>query len=51
MLACGATPAEAAVIANFAAGVEVAKLGAATVTIDEVIDAYDMFGTSEAAAT
>jgi D-beta-D-heptose 7-phosphate kinase/D-beta-D-heptose 1-phosphate adenosyltransferase len=46
MLAAGATPAEAAVIANFAAGVEVGKLGAATVTIDEVIEAYDMFGTS-----
>lgn len=51
MLACGATPAEAAVIANFAAGVEVAKLGAATVSIDEVMDAYDLFGTSETAAT
>jgi D-beta-D-heptose 7-phosphate kinase/D-beta-D-heptose 1-phosphate adenosyltransferase len=51
MLAGGATPAEAAVIANFAAGVEVAKLGAATVTIDEVIAAYDLFGTSEAAVT
>ena len=48
MLACGATPAEAAVIANFAAGVEVAKLGAATVSIDEVINAYDLFGTPEA---
>lgn len=46
MLAAGATPAEAAVIANFAAGVEVGKLGAATVTIDEVIEAYDMFGTA-----
>jgi D-beta-D-heptose 7-phosphate kinase/D-beta-D-heptose 1-phosphate adenosyltransferase len=44
MLAAGGTPAEAAVIANFAAGVEVAKLGAATVTIDEVIEAYDLFG-------
>ena len=44
MLAGGATPAEAAVIANFAAGVEVAKLGAATVNIDEVIEAYDLFG-------
>jgi len=44
MLAAGATAAEAAVIANFAAGVEVAKLGAATVTIDEVIEAYDLFG-------
>jgi len=39
------------VIANFAAGVEVGKLGAATVTIDEVIDAYDLFGTSESVAT
>src|SRR3954471_10726236 len=49
MLAGGATPAEAAVIANFAAGVEVAKLGAATVTIDEVIEAYDLFGMSDTA--
>ena len=51
MLAAGATPAEAAVIANFAAGVEVAKLGAATVSIDEVIEAYDLFsaaGTADA---
>jgi D-beta-D-heptose 7-phosphate kinase/D-beta-D-heptose 1-phosphate adenosyltransferase len=46
MLAGGATPAEAAVIANFAAGVEVAKLGAATVSIDEVIEAYDLFGSA-----
>jgi D-beta-D-heptose 7-phosphate kinase/D-beta-D-heptose 1-phosphate adenosyltransferase len=46
MLAAGATPAESAVIANFAAGVEVAKLGAATVTIDEVIEAYDLFGSA-----
>src|SRR3954462_8741264 len=46
MLAAGATPAEAAVIANFAAGVEVAKLGAATVSIDEVIEAYDLFDAS-----
>jgi D-beta-D-heptose 7-phosphate kinase/D-beta-D-heptose 1-phosphate adenosyltransferase len=51
MLAAGATPAEAAVIANFAAGVEVGKLGAATVTIDEVIDAYDLFGNPETAVT
>ena len=50
MLAGGATPAEAAVIANFAAGVEVAKLGAATVTTDEVIEAYDLFGASGAGA-
>jgi hypothetical protein len=26
--------------------VEVAKLGAATVTIDEVIEAYDLFGSA-----
>lgn len=43
MLAAGASPAEAAVIANFAAGVEVAKLGAATVSTDEVTEAYDLF--------
>src|SRR6185369_14358899 len=39
-LAAGGSPAEAAVIANFAAGVEVGKLGAATVTRAEVIEAY-----------
>ena len=49
MLAAGGTPAEAAVIANFAAGVEVAKLGAATVSLDEVIEAYDLFGAAGAA--
>jgi D-beta-D-heptose 7-phosphate kinase/D-beta-D-heptose 1-phosphate adenosyltransferase len=41
MLAAGATAREAAVIANFAAGVEVGKLGAATVTAEEVLAAYD----------
>ncbi len=41
MLAAGATAREAAVIANFAAGVEVGKLGAATVSPDEVLEAYD----------
>ncbi|MBA2687159.1 MAG: D-glycero-beta-D-manno-heptose-7-phosphate kinase [Gemmatimonadaceae bacterium] len=46
MLAAGATPPEAAIVANFAAGVEVGKLGAATVTIDEVIDAFDSFQNS-----
>jgi rfaE bifunctional protein kinase chain/domain len=45
-LAAGATPAESAVIANFAAGVEVAKLGAATVSTDEVTEAYDLFASS-----
>jgi rfaE bifunctional protein kinase chain/domain len=40
-MAAGATPAEAAVISNYAAGVEVGKLGAATVSADEVLAAYD----------
>lgn len=43
MLAAGATPAEAAVVANFAAGVEVGKLGAATVSPDEVLEAFDTY--------
>ncbi|MEJ7759219.1 MAG: PfkB family carbohydrate kinase [Gemmatimonadaceae bacterium] len=43
ILAAGGTPAEAAVIANFAAGVEVRKLGAATVRTAEVVEAYDDF--------
>ena len=43
MLAAGATAREAAVVANFAAGVEVGKLGAATVTPEELLDAYDAF--------
>ncbi len=41
MLAAGADAREAAVIANYAAGVEVGKLGAATVTPHEVLAAYD----------
>ncbi|MFI5302913.1 MAG: bifunctional heptose 7-phosphate kinase/heptose 1-phosphate adenyltransferase, partial [Polyangiales bacterium] len=41
MLAGGATALEAAIIANFAAGVEVGKRGAATVTTEEVLAAYD----------
>ncbi|HLV25479.1 MAG TPA: D-glycero-beta-D-manno-heptose-7-phosphate kinase [Gemmatimonadales bacterium] len=41
MLAAGADVLEAAVIANYAAGVEVGKLGAATVTGEEVLEAYD----------
>lgn len=40
-LAAGATAMEAAVVANFAAGVEVGKLGAATVTPEEIVEAYD----------
>ena len=43
MLAAGADAREAAVIANYAAGVEVGKLGAATVTPAEVLAAYDSF--------
>ncbi len=41
MLAAGATAIEAAIVANYAAGVEVGKLGAATVSADEVLDAFD----------
>ena len=40
-LAAGGTVSEAAVIANYAAGVEVGKLGAATVTAEEVLAAFD----------
>ncbi|MGI9090890.1 MAG: bifunctional heptose 7-phosphate kinase/heptose 1-phosphate adenyltransferase, partial [Gemmatimonadaceae bacterium] len=50
MLAAGASAAEAAVIANFAAGVEVGKLGAATVSTNEVIDAYDAYHAAHYAA-
>jgi D-glycero-beta-D-manno-heptose-7-phosphate kinase len=45
VLGAGGTAAEAAVIANYAAGVEVGKLGAATVSPAEVLDAYDHFAT------
>ncbi len=41
MLAAGATAVEAAVVANYAAGVEVGKAGAATVSAREVLRAYD----------
>lgn len=41
MLAAGATTLEAAIVANYAAGVEVGKLGAATVSPDEVLQAFD----------
>lgn len=41
MLAATATAYEAAVVANYAAGVEVGKLGAATVTPEEIVAAYD----------
>ncbi len=40
MLAAGGTALEAAVIANYAAGIEVGKAGAATVGPDEIREAY-----------
>jgi D-beta-D-heptose 7-phosphate kinase/D-beta-D-heptose 1-phosphate adenosyltransferase len=43
MLAAGAEPREAAEVSNFAAGVEVGKLGAATVAPHEVLEAYDEY--------
>src|SRR5690606_31228920 len=43
-LAAGATAFEAAAIANYAAGVEVGKLGAATVTPQEILDAAARHG-------
>jgi D-beta-D-heptose 7-phosphate kinase/D-beta-D-heptose 1-phosphate adenosyltransferase len=45
ILAAGGSAVEASVIANYAAGVEVAKSGAATVSADEVIEAFDEFST------
>lgn len=45
VLGAGGTAEEAAIIANYAAGVEVGKLGAATVSPTEVLDAYDHFAT------
>ena len=41
MLAGGATPAEAAIIANVAAGIEVGKLGAASVSREELLEYVD----------
>lgn len=49
-LAAGGMPAEAAIIANFAAGVEVGKPGAAIVTPDEVTAAYDDYVSAETPA-
>ena len=45
ILAAGATPLEAAIIANFAAGVEVGKSGAATVSSADVLAAYELHRT------
>lgn len=41
ILAAGGSVAEAAVIANYAAGIEVGKLGAATVSPAEILEAFD----------
>ena len=46
VLAAGGTAQEAAVVANYAAGVEVGKLGAATVTPEEILEAYDELATA-----
>ncbi len=45
VLGAGGSAEEAAVIANYAAGVEVGKLGAATVTPAEVLEAYERHAT------
>lgn len=50
VLGAGGTAEEASVIANYAAGVEVGKLGAATVTPAEVIEAYDHVAEQSAGA-
>ena len=44
MLAAGATTLEAAIIANIAAGIEVSKLGAVSVTAAEVLEFAGRFG-------
>lgn len=46
VLAAGGTAEEAAIIANYAAGVEIGKLGAATVSTGEVLAAYDDHATN-----
>ena len=50
VLAAGGSATEASVVANYAAGVEVGKSGAATVSADEVIEAYDDFARSRESA-
>jgi rfaE bifunctional protein kinase chain/domain len=47
MLAAGATPGEAAVVANIAAGIEVGKLGAATVSPSELQEYVRIHGLHE----
>jgi D-beta-D-heptose 7-phosphate kinase/D-beta-D-heptose 1-phosphate adenosyltransferase len=47
-LVAGADIAEASLIANFAAGVEVGKRGTATVTVGELRDYIDLVGSRRA---
>jgi len=47
MLAAGATPAEAAGDSKFRRGRGGCEACAATVSIDEVVEAYDLFGAAE----
>ena len=42
-LGAGASPVDAAILANHAAALEVAKAGVATVTRDEILDHYRAF--------
>lgn len=46
-LAAGATPAEAAILANHAAGIEVGKAGVATVAPDEIRSSIDAFNDND----
>ncbi|MGZ3713767.1 MAG: PfkB family carbohydrate kinase, partial [Bdellovibrionota bacterium] len=43
-MVCGATLVESALLANFAAGVEVGKQGTATVTLEELEQYMQLFG-------
>ena len=43
ILAAGGTVLEAAIVANIAAGIEVSKLGAVSVTAAEIVEFVDQF--------
>ena len=47
-ISAGATPVEAGEIANLAAGIVVGKLGTATTTVAEILEAYKTFRSSDA---
>ena len=47
-LSAGATPVEAGEIANLAAGIVVGKLGTATTTVAEILEAYKTLRSSDA---